>query len=107
MSDRSVDEIRADVRASREKLASVTGDVFESVKPANMARAGAEQVKAFAKTEINTIFGHFRHSDGSLRLDRILMVGGAVVGALVLAASVRNIGVRREVTHQVRKEIEQ
>lgn len=107
MSDRSLDEIRADVRARSEKLASVTGDVFESIKPANMARASAEQVKAFAKTEINTIFGHFRHPDGSLRLDRILMVGGAVAGALVLVASVRNVGARHEVVHRVRKEIEQ
>ncbi len=107
MSDRSVDEIRADVKASREKLASVTGEAFEAIKPANMARAGAEQVKAFAKTEITTIFGHFRHPDGSLRLDRILMVGGAIAGALVLTASVRNIGARRALTQQVRKEIEQ
>lgn len=94
-SQRSVDDIRADLAASRAKLAKAASDAVESAKPQNIARAGVEEVKQFAKTEFDAVTAQVRDEDGRWRTDRLLVVGGAILGIVVFAVTVNSIANRR------------
>lgn len=48
--NRSPAEIEADIEATRERLAGTVDAIAERVKPANVARRGADSAKAAAKT---------------------------------------------------------
>lgn len=105
--ERSIDEIRAEMAANRFKLASATSEAFDSIRPSTLARNSVNGAKNFVKAEVNTAFGHFRRPDGSLRVDRLLMIGGAVVGAVALVVTLNAVGNRRlALTAQVRGELE-
>lgn len=101
-----VKQIREELAASRAKLTAATESAFEAVKPSNLARSAAEQAKSFAITEIKTAFGHFRNEDGSIRVDRILMVSGAVAGAILLTISVKKVRRRKMLERYVLLELE-
>ncbi|MHA6511263.1 DUF3618 domain-containing protein [Tessaracoccus sp. Z1128] len=94
-SQRSVDEIRADVAAARAKLAQATSDAVESVKPQNIARAGVEQVKGFAKAEFDAAASQVRDEEGGWRTDRLMAIGGALLGLVVFAVTINTIAKRR------------
>lgn len=106
MSTRSVDEIRADLAANRAKLADAASEAVESMKPKNIARESAQQVKQFAKTEFDAATSQFRDETGAWRRDRLLMIGGAVLGAVVFFATVSSVANRRTVAAQARRALE-
>ena len=92
---RSVDEIRADLAAARAKLAQATSDAVESVKPQNIARAGVEQAKQFAKAEFESVASQVRDEEGGWRTDRLIAIGGAVLGLVVFVVTINTIANRR------------
>lgn len=94
-SQRSVEEIRADLAASRAKLAQAASDAVEAAKPRNIARAGVQEVKQFAKTEFDSVKAQMRNEEGGWRTDRLLAIGGAVVGLVVFAITVNSIANHR------------
>lgn len=105
-SERSVDEIRADLAASRAKLAQAASDAVESAKPKNIARAGVQQVKEFAKTEFDAVKAQVRDETGTWRKDRVLAIGGAVLGLVVFAVTINSIANHRtSVEAQTRRAI--
>lgn len=106
MSTRSVDEIRVDLAANRAKLANATSEAVESMKPKNIARESAEQVKQFAKTEFEAATSQFRDETGGWRRDRLLMIGGAVLGAVVFFVAVSSVANRRTLATQARRALE-
>ncbi|MBB1484466.1 DUF3618 domain-containing protein [Tessaracoccus sp. MC1865] len=106
MSTRSVDEIRVDLAANRAKLANATSEAVESMKPKNIARESVSQVKEFAKTEFETATSSFKDESGAWRTDRLLMIGGAVVGAVVFFMAVSSVANRRSLASQARRAIE-
>jgi hypothetical protein len=65
---RSYAEIQADLEAQRARLSSTVDAIAERVRPDALAQRGADKVR-----------GAFVHPDGSLRIDRVAMVVGAVV----------------------------
>lgn len=104
--EETIKKLRESLAADRAKLAGATAQAFEAAKPANIARNSADQVKNFAKTEFQTAIGQFREEDGRLKLNRLLMIGGAVLGVVVLAVSVNSIANRRTLSAaQLRKEL--
>lgn len=94
-SQRSVEEIRADLAATRAKMAQAASDAVESIKPKNIARAGVDEVKQFAKTEFEAVAAQVRDEEGGWRTDRLLAIGGAVLGLVVFAVTINAIAKRR------------
>ena len=92
---RTVDEIRADLAAARAKLAQATSDAVEAVKPQNIARAGVDQAKQFAKAEFDAVASQVRDEEGGWRTDRLIAIGGAVLGLVVFAVTINSIANRR------------
>lgn len=73
--DRTPAEIEADIERTRERLAGTVDAIAERVKPANVARRGAESAKA------QVVDG-----SGSLRADRVAILAAVVVAAVGLVA---------------------
>lgn len=107
MSTRSVDEIRVDLAANRAKLANATSEAVESLKPKNIAKESAEQVKQFAKAEFDAATTPLKDESGSWRMDRLLMIGGAIVGAVVFYVAVSSVANHRAVSAHTRRALEQ
>ena len=106
MATRTVDEIRVDLAANRAKMASATSEAIDALKPANIARESVNQVKQFAATEFKAAQGQFRNEDGSWRTDRLLVIGGAIVGAIVFVATINSIANHRSIGARTRRAIE-
>ena len=106
MGNRSVEQIRADLAASRAKLSEATADLVESMKPANLAREGVDQVKQFAKTEFDSVTAPLRDEDGGWDLNKLLIVGGAVLGVIAFAVTLNSVANRRVLTTAQRRALE-
>ena len=68
---------------------------MESVKPQNIARAGVDQAKQFAKAEFDNVASQVRDEEGGWRTDRLIAIGGAVLGLVVFAVTINSIANRR------------
>jgi hypothetical protein len=66
-------EIEADIERTRARLAGTVDAIAERVKPANVARRGVDAAKA-----------QLVDQNGSLRPDRVAILGLAVAGAVGL-----------------------
>lgn len=71
--DRTPAEIEAEIERTRQRLAGTVDAIAERVKPANVARRGAESAKAQVVDE-----------SGSLRPDRVAVVAVVVAAAVGL-----------------------
>lgn len=106
MGNRSVEQIRADLAANRAKMSDATADAVESMKPANLAREGVEQVKQFVKTEFDSVTSPLRDEDGGWDLNKLLIVGGAVLGVIAFAVTLNSVANRRVLTTAQRRALE-
>ncbi len=106
MGNRSVEQIRADLAANRAKMSDATADAVESMKPANLAREGVDQVKQFAKTEFDSVTAPLRDEDGGWDLNKLLIVGGAVLGVIAFAVTLNSVANRRVLTTAQRRALE-
>jgi len=71
--ERTPAEIEADIERTRARLAGTVDAIAERVKPANVARRGAESAKAQVVDE-----------QGNLRAKRVAVLAVAVAGAVAL-----------------------
>ncbi|GAB3820329.1 hypothetical protein GCM10028820_25990 [Tessaracoccus terricola] len=104
---RPVAEIRADLARNRAKVANSLGDFVEEVHPKNIAKRTVNEAKGFVTDEFNAAKSHVKDENG-WRTDRLLAIGGAVLGVVVFAVTVNVIAGRRtkSVQAQVRKALE-
>lgn len=72
------DALVADIEATRDRLATTIDQIVDRANPKNIARRGVENVKA-----------RFVAPDGSVRMETVAPVAGAVVGVLVLIVVLR------------------
>lgn len=93
-SHRSRSQIEADLAATRVRLSAALEDLIDQVHPAKVKQRTVADVKTLVSGEINNAKAQFKDITGEWRLDRIAMIGGSVVGAVVLIAVLRGI-VRR------------
>lgn len=106
MDKRSVEQIRADLASNRTRVFEATSDVVESLKPQNIAREGAEQVKQFAKAEFESVTTPLRDEKGGWKLDKLLIAGGAVLGVIVFAVTLDSFAKHRVLAGAQRRAIE-
>ena len=78
-SARSLDQVEAELAATRVRLANTVDDLAEAVSPQELARRQAEKAKAL-----------FVEPDGTVRTERVAKVVGVVVGLLALRGVVRH-----------------
>lgn len=93
-SHRSRSQIEADLAATRARLSVALEDLVDQVHPAKVKQRQVANVKTLVQGEFDNARSQFRSVAGEWRLDRIAMIGGSVVGAIVLVAVLRGI-VRR------------
>lgn len=102
---RSVADIQADIARSREKMVTALGDFVEEMQPKNIARRGFEEAKAFVAEDIKAVRAQFK-DDYGWRMDRVLAVGGAVLGIVVFVVTLKSIADHRSVEARVRRALE-
>lgn len=92
---RSVSEIRADLARNRAQFAGSVGDLVDEVKPKNIAKRGVENAKTFASAEFEAAKSQIKNDQG-WRTDRLLAIGGAVLGVVVFAITLNSIANARQ-----------
>lgn len=104
---RPVAEIRADLARNRAKVAESLGDVVEEVHPKNIAKRGIDQAKGFVTDEFNAAKAQVKDEHG-WRTDRLVAIGGAVLGVVVFVVTINVIAGKRtrSVEAQIRKALE-
>lgn len=92
---RSRAELEAEIASARARLAENLEALVGEAHPKSIAQRRVEDVKEFASSEFTNAKEkaqeQIQDRYGNLRLDRVAMLGGAVVGVVTLAivASVR------------------
>ena len=87
---RSVSEIRADLARNRVHLADSVSEFVDEVNPKNVARRGVEDAKSFAASEFKAVKAEFKDENG-WRTDRFVIIGGALLGIVVFAITLKSI----------------
>lgn len=88
---RSQAELRADIQAARARLSANVENLVDQVHPANVKQRQIEGVKTFVSGEVENAKSQFKNSDGSLRTDRLALIGGSIAGVAVFAATIKAI----------------
>ena len=93
-SKRSRSQIEADLAATRARLSIGLEDLIDQIHPSKVKQRQVSNVKTLLQGEFDNAKSQFKTVSGEWRVDRIAMIGGSVVGAVVLIAVLRGI-VRR------------
>lgn len=102
-SHRSRSQIEADLAANRARLSVALEDLIDQVHPTKVKQRTVADVKSLVSGEINNAKSQFKTVAGDWRLDRVAMIGGSIVGAVVLIAVLRGIVRRGKVKGELAK----
>lgn len=104
---RTTAQIKADLAAKRVKLTSSVEELVDDLQPKNIAKRAADDAKTFVAGEINGLKSLIKDENG-WRTDRLVAIGGAVVGAVAFVFTTRAIvkgSRRRAIAKAVRREL--
>ena len=87
---RTASQIKADLEAARARLSTNIAGLVEEVHPAAVKARTIDDAKSFARSEVDYAKGLVKN-DAGWRTDRLVLVSGVVVGALVMLLTVRAI----------------
>ena len=87
---RSAGQIKADLAAARTRLSSNIAGLIEEVHPAEVKARTIDDAKNFARAEADYAKGLVKNH-GGWRTDRLVLVGGAVAGAVAVVLVLRAI----------------
>ncbi len=95
-STRSKQDIEAEITAARERLAANVAGLINQVHPKAVVQRGIDEAPGLAATEFANAKSQIVDENGSLRTERVLLIGGAVAGIVTFVLLVRRIlrGVR-------------
>ena len=95
-STRSKQDIEAEITAARERLAANVAGLINQVHPKAVVQRGIDEARGLAATEFANAKSQIVDENGSLRTERVLLIGGAVAGMVTFVLLVRRIlrGVR-------------
>lgn len=88
---RSKAQITADLDAARDRLSGNIEDLIDRVHPSRIKDRQVDKVKQLAQAEADNVKSQVINPDGSPRLDRIALIGGAVVGFVTFVLIIRGI----------------
>lgn len=95
-STRSKQDIEAEITAARERLATNVAGLINQVHPKAVVQRGIDEARGLAAAEFANVKSQIVDDQGSLRTERLLLIGGAVAGVVTFVLLVRRIlsGVR-------------
>ena len=88
--DREADQIEADLAAARARMSANLTELVNQVHPKVVVQRQVEQAKASAKNEFNYYKSQIVDDNG-LRLDRVIVFGGALAGFFTFMLVIRGI----------------
>lgn len=88
--NRKADEIEADLAAARARMSANITELVNQVHPQIIKQRQIDQAKASAKSEFNYYKSQIVDENG-LRLDRVVVLGSALAGAVTFLLVVRGI----------------
>ncbi|MEZ5085344.1 MAG: DUF3618 domain-containing protein [Tessaracoccus sp.] len=103
---RTIEEIRAEMAANRVNVGVSAAQLREAVNPKNIAKSGIEDAKQFVKAEYDAAKAQFVEADGGVNIKRVLIIGGAVLGAVVFFATLNSISHRRQLANVSKRALE-
>ena len=97
-SARSKQDVEAEITAARERRAANVAGLINQVHPKAVVQRGIDEARGLAATEFANAKSQIVDENGSLRTERVLLIGGAVAGIVTFVLLVRRIlrGVRGE-----------
>lgn len=104
---RSIDEIRADLARNRVRVADSVGEAAAAANPKRIVKDSVETAKGIVTDEFNSAKAQFVDENG-LRMKRVLIVGGIVLGLVATTVTLSIINGQRdkEIEKRLRKAIE-
>ncbi|MGJ6981440.1 DUF3618 domain-containing protein [Aestuariimicrobium soli] len=87
---RTTAQIRADIAARRARVSANLSNLVTEVHPTAVKERTINDAKSFAQTEFDAAKSTVK-DDRGWRVDRLLMLGAAVVGTVALLVGVRAI----------------
>ena len=105
---RSVAEIRADLARDRARVANSVQNLATEVNPKNVAKRSLDDARGFVSAEFSAAKSQVKDDDG-WRMDRLMVIGGAVLGVVAFVVTLNSIANHRtrSVQAKVRKAVEQ
>jgi hypothetical protein len=87
-------QIEADLDAARTRLTGNLEDLIDQVHPNRIKQREIDKIKNLAQSELDSAKSQVINPDGSPRVDRLLLIGGAVAGLITFIVVIRAIGRR-------------
>lgn len=84
-------QIEADLAAARARLTGNVEDLIDQVHPNRMKQRQIAKFKELAKAEADSAKAQFVNEDGSPRVERLAIIGGALAGLVTFIVSLRMI----------------
>lgn len=84
-------EIEAELDAARQRLASNLEGLINQVHPKAVVQRGIDDARTFAAGEFAQAKAQVVDDNGELRVDRVALLAGAVVGTITFVLLVRSI----------------
>ncbi|MDO5082328.1 DUF3618 domain-containing protein [Arachnia propionica] len=90
VSERTVEEIRADLARNRAAMSEAAADLVEEYRPKNIARRTVSEAKGFVTEEFRNVKSQI-HDENGWRTDRLVILGGAVLGVALFALTLSSL----------------
>lgn len=88
---RSKEAIEADIAAARDHLAETVEDLFVQLHPKAIVSNAVSDVKALGSAQVAAAKQELTNEDGSLRVERVALIGAAVAGSIAFFVVVRSL----------------
>ncbi|MDU1779451.1 MAG: DUF3618 domain-containing protein, partial [Propionibacterium sp.] len=80
---RTAEQIRQDLNAARSRVSQTVEDATQQFHPKTLKNDAVDDAKSFAQRRFDQAKGQVKDENG-WREDRLILVGGVVVGGIVL-----------------------
>jgi len=88
---RSKQDIEAEITAARERLAGNLAGLINQVHPKAMVQRGIDEARGFASAEFANAKAQVVDESGELRVQRVLLISGAIAGLVTFVVLLRSI----------------